>query len=139
MVDQFGRWFPDYPGQSMYQDPQFMAKFNSQTAQNAQRQQPPMSPPTIHAEIIQITSIPDAERFPLAAGAKQMFVTADESAFILKEQGQTNYMLTIYDRRPPEPPAPAIDPTKYVTREELDERLSQLTATRSALNRGEDK
>lgn len=135
MLDAYGRWFPDYPGQSMYQDPAVMAKFGPQMTgnpANQQRAQQPITPPTIHAEIIQIGSVNDAERYPLAAGGKQMFVTQDESAFILKEQQQTGYILTIYDRRPPEPPAPAIDPAKFVTHDELEERLAKLAAARPA-------
>lgn len=144
MVNNYGMWIPDYPGQSPYQDPQYMARMNQaqqHQQQAAPAQQQTMTPPTIHADIIQIRSVDEAERFPMGAGMKQMFVTYDESAIVLKEQHQTGYNLTVYDRRPPEAEKPPIDPDKFVTKDELEERLARLAGgrtARSALNKEGD-
>lgn len=145
MVNNYGMWIPDYPGQSPYQDPQYMARLQQgQQAAHQPPNQPPqqaMTPPTVHADIIQIKSIDEGERYPLGAGMKQMFVTYDESAILLKEQHQTGYTLTVYDKRPPEAKKPPIDPAKFVTKDELEQRLAAITAARparSALNKGEE-
>ena len=69
----------------------------------------------------------------------RLFYTADRMAFIVKEQGQTGYNLMIYDRRPPEPQKPPIDPAQFVTWDGLEKRLEALNAPRaqrSALNNG---
>lgn len=81
--------------------------------------QPQMSMPTIHADIIQAGSIEEIRAAQVNAGMTQMFILRDDSAIVIKSaQG-----ITIYERRPPEEPK---DPAVYVTREELERRLSAL-------------
>lgn len=137
MIDAYGRWFPDYPGQQIYQDPQYIAKLNQQqnmpqAQQNGQGQS--MTPPTIRADIIQIGAPEEVDRYQQQPGTSQMFITRDESCIIIREQGQSGYSLTHYDRRQPEPVARAIDTTRFVTREELEERLAALTPSRPTRN-----
>lgn len=129
MVDQYNRWFPDYPGQQPWQDPQFVRIHGQQqpTAapqQNAPQQQQPavgrtMTPPTIHAEIVQVDGEQAAAQYPVGAGMSQMMMARDESAIFVKEATQNGYRLVIYDRRPEAPPAPPFDPSKYMLREEV--------------------
>ena len=143
MVDPYRQqWYPDYPGQRMQDDPQYVAWINQQQ-QARQLQQPqtaaPQMTPFIDARMLQVASVAEAEAFRLEPGQSQMFYTADRMAFIVKEQGQTGYNLMIYDRRPPEPQKPPIDPAQFVTWDKLEERLAALTppkAARSALNKG---
>ena len=33
-----------------------------------------------------------------------------------------------FDKRPPSPPAPVFDPAAYVTREELEKRIAEISA-----------
>ena len=143
MVDPYRQqWFPDYPGQRMQDDPQYVAWFNQQ--QQARQMQQPQTPapqmtPYIDTRMLQVASIAEAEAFRLEPGQSQMFYTADRLTFIVKEQGPGGYNLMIYDRRPPEPQKPAIDPSQFVTWEKLEERLSAMTpakTSRSALNKG---
>lgn len=124
MIDQMGRWYPDYPGQQPQQDPQFMRMMGfagqSQNNQNNQSSQS-MTPPTIHAEIIQYGSEDEVDRHPMAAGTSQMFVSRDETTFIVKTMHQGGqYDKEYYDKRPPAPPAPTLNPSDYVRKDELE-------------------
>lgn len=113
------RWYPDWYGQQPQDDPQYVAWARQQPAQLPQTPAPAMTP-TIHAEMIEVTSIAEAEAYQMTPGASQMFYTKDHAHFVVKEQGQGGYNLMIYDRRPPEPPRPALDPSQYVTWEALE-------------------
>ena len=137
MIDAYGRWFPDYPGQQIYQDPQYIAKMQQavpqgQQAQQAQQHQTQTMTPYIDARMLQVNSEAEAEAYQLAPGASQLFYTADRNTFIIKEQGQAGFNLMIYDRRPPEPKAPPIDPARFVTRDEFEQRLATFSAQTSA-------
>ena len=135
MIDAYGRWFPDYPGQQIYQDPQYIAKMQQAVPQQAgqtQQHQPQTMTPYIDARMLQVNSEAEAEAYQLAPGASQLFYTADRNTFIIKEQGQAGFNLMIYDRRPPEPKAPPIDPARFVTRDEFEQRLATFSAPASA-------
>lgn len=119
MLDQFG-WRADYPGQKPWMDPQFVAAYGQQQQQGAQQTQQQhtapaaMTPPTIHAEIVQVDGEQAAAQYPVGAGASQMMMSRDESAIFVKEASQNGYRLVIYDRRPEAPPAPPFNPAEYV-------------------------
>lgn len=94
---------------------------------------PMMTPPTIRAEIIQIEDEAAVDRFPLAAGASQMFMTKAEDKIIIKTMGQDGALpLVIYDKRPPAPPAPKFDPSEYVRRDEVETLVSAALAAQQA-------
>ena len=77
---------------------------------------PQMTLPTIHADIIQVNSADDVERFPVGVGASQMFILRDDSTIYVK----TGTVISVYERKQQATqPAPT-----YITREELEERLS---------------
>jgi hypothetical protein len=104
-----------------------------------QQPAPQMTPPTIRAEIIQVDD--DGwenyvDRFPVAGGASQMFMTRSEGKIIIKSAGQTGTLpLTIYDKRPPAPPAPVFDPAEYVRRDELETLVAAAITAQSASKR----
>lgn len=156
MVDQFGRWFPDYPGQQPYMDPQYL-RSAGQPQQPMQPQPAPvnsfqngtsspqpapqmMTPPTIHAEIIQIDDESAVERWPVNAGASQMFITKAEDKIIIKTMGPNGPMpLDVFDKRPPAPPEPPFDPSAYVTWDKLDERVAAIVAASQSAKRAAKK
>lgn len=112
------------------------ASYPNASAQPVQQpqQQPAqmMTPPTIRAEIIQLadeTWENTVDRFPLGPGASQMFITKSEDKVIIKTMGQDGPLpLIIYDKRPPEPPAPKFDPAQFVRKDELDMLVSAALA-----------
>lgn len=123
MIDGLGRWFPDYPGQQPYMDPQYLRASHQQPQQMQQQ----MTPPTIRAEIVQVDGEAAARQYPVAAGASQMMMARDDSAIYVKTAAANGEsVLTIYDRRAPEPPAPKFDPAAYVRKDELQTLLAAL-------------
>ena len=110
-----------YP-QYQYQAPQY------QQMQQVQNQQG-MTPPIVHADIVQIQDEKEGENYPVAAGSSQMMITRDETKILVKTaypNGQSN--VQIYDKRPPAPPEKKIDMADYVTWEKLEERLAGLAS-----------
>ena len=141
-----------YPGayQTAYPAPQMPVYgqqmpnpgFQSGTFQNGnpqpmqQPQQQPaqmMTPPTIHAEIVQIADRNEAVNFPVGAGQAQMMITRDDSTIFVKSafaNGQSS--LAEYVKKEPEPQKP---PADYVTREEFEKRLAEIESLKSAPER----
>lgn len=92
-----------------------------QQYQQQPQQQQTMTPPTIHAEIIQYGTEDEVDRYPLAAGASQMFMSRDECTFLIKTMHQNGQFDKVYfDKRPPAPPAPTLNPSDYVRKDELE-------------------
>lgn len=92
------------------------------SAANQQAQM--MTPPTIHAEIVQIADRSEAVNFPVGAGQAQMMITKDDSSIFVKTafaNGQSN--VVEYVKKAPEPQTPQAD---YVTREEFERRLAEI-------------
>lgn len=124
MVDQYGRWVPDYPGQTPYMDPQFARIYGQQSAQTSQQTTPQsqqsaistsMTPPTIHAEIVQIDGgEAEATKFPVGAGMSQMMMARDESAIFIKTATANGYTLDVFEKRPPAPQPAPFNPDEYV-------------------------
>lgn len=115
----YQQYYPQY----QFQAPQYQPV---PTAQNAQQT---MTPPIVHADIIQVANEAEARNYPVAAGASQMMVAKDDSAIFVKTafaNGQSS--MDVYVKRPPAPPEKPVDLSVYVTREELESRLAALSA-----------
>ena len=83
-----------------------------------------MTPPTIRAEIIQYGDEAEIDRYPVAVGTSQMFVSKDEQHFVVKNMyGNGQYSLDYYDKRPPAPPKPKFDPDNYLTKDQVAEMI----------------
>ena len=94
-----------------------------QTAQPTQQ----FTPPTIHADIVQIENMTAVDSFPVGAGQSQMLMTRDDSAIIIKSalaNGQT--VTTVYKRQNAEPQKPALNLDNYVTRDEFERRIAEI-------------
>ena len=97
---------------------------NSQMQQQAQTAPQMMTPPTIHAEIVQIADRNEAVNFPVGAGQAQMMITRDDSTIFVKSafaNGQSS--LAEYVKKEPEPQKTQAD---FITREEFERRLAEL-------------
>lgn len=87
-----------------------------------------MSPPTIHADIVQVSGEQEALNYPVAAGSTQMMIDRDDSAIYIKSayaNGQPT--LEVY-RKEEKTETPAPD---YVTKEELAELLAGMKEEKS--------
>lgn len=108
------------PAQMYY--PQYQQQQYQQVPQAAQ-----MTPPTIHAEIVQVDNEQAADNYPVAAGSSQMMIKKDDSEIYVKTafaNGQSK--LDVYVKRPDRPSKPIFDPDGYVTKEEFESRLNAL-------------
>lgn len=109
--------------QQYYNPGQYQMPYQAQ-----QNQAQGMTPPIVHADIYQVAGEQEAASFPVAAGASQMMLAKDDSAIYIKTayaNGQTK--LDVYVRRAPAQPEKAFDPSEYVTRDELEKKLAELT------------
>ena len=119
MINQFGQFIPDYPGQQYYQDPaymRYMAQHQPQTqvAPQANQQNSRM------VEVVPAVSEKAAEEFPVAAGATQMIIGSDDSFVAVKSVSVTGQVtFDIYDKRPPAPPVQPLNPADYVRKDEV--------------------
>lgn len=140
MVDIYNRWTPDYPGQTPQQDPAYMTAVRrgmfptintafqaapAAASMSAPAQPQAVTPPTIHADMIQITDESEVDKFPVAAGAPRAFITRDETKIIFKTASPNGepLPLDIYIKQPPAPPKPAFDPAAYVRRDEIQDMV----------------
>ncbi len=120
--------------QQFYQ-PQYQTPYggfqggNNQMQHQAQTATQMMTPPTIHAEIVQIADRNEALNFPVGAGQAQMMITRDDSTIFVKSafaNGQSS--LTEYVKKEPEPQKP---PADYITREEFEKRLAEIESIKT--------
>ena len=88
-----------------------------------------LTPPTIHAEIVQINGKDDAVNFPVGTGQSQMMMTKDDSAIFIKTayaNGQST--LIKYEREEAKPQE--TQKVDYVTREEFERRIAEIMKSR---------
>lgn len=110
---------------------QFQQNFQ-QPVQNQQFQpaQQSLTPPTIHAEIIQIDGgRKEVENYPVNAGCSQMFISKDEQTIFIKSvlaNGQ--YTIDEYQKKEPEPEQETNLLENYVTIDMLNSRLNELVS-----------
>ena len=117
---------PSYPYFPVGYQPVYPQNYPQQAAQN-------MTPPTIHAEIVQVESEQAAASYPVGAGASQMMIARDESAIYVKTASANGqYVLTVFDKRPPAPPEPVFDPGDYVRRDEIETLIAACIAGKRA-------
>lgn len=123
MINQFGQFIPDYPGQQYYQDPAYMRYMTQQQHQQPQQQQNNSR----MVEVVPASSEQAAKEFPVPAGATQMIIGNDDSFIAVKAVSMTGQItFDIYDKRPPAPPEKPVDLGAFVTRDELEKRLAEL-------------
>lgn len=118
---QYGQWYPDFPGQQPYQDPAYMRMVNQQ---HQQQQQPQQATRTV--EVVPADTEKEAQEFPVAAGATKIILARNDSFVAVKSvsvTGEVNFDL--YDKRPPAPPAPTLNPSEYVRKDELSSLISE--------------
>ena len=127
MVNQFGQHIPDYPGQQPHQDQAYMRYWAQQNQRYQQPQAQSQQPTSRMAEVFLAANEKAVYDFPVAAGTTVLFVAGDESFIAIKEVSVAGQIsTTFYDKRPPAPQEMPIDPTMYVTRKELEQRLAGL-------------
>lgn len=135
MVNQYGQFIPDFPGQQPFQDPAYMRyisqqqhQYQGQQYQQQNAQQAQQQPASRMTEVFAAANEKYVLEFPVAAGTTALFVATDDSFTAIKEASVTGQVtVQFYDKRPPAPPEKPVDLTLFVTREELEQRLAALS------------
>ncbi len=127
MINQFGQFIPDYPGQQYYQDPAYMRYMAQQHQPQVQQQQQQNSR---MVEVVPAASEKAAEEFPVASGATQMIIGSDDSFIAVKAVSVTGQVtFDIYDKRPPAPPVQPLNPADYVRKDEVAVLIAEALKT----------
>lgn len=129
MVDQFGRWYPDFAGQQPYQDPAYMRTMGQQPAQMPGASQ--QARPSKMVDVVPVDSEEEAESAPVGKGCTQLMLARDDTFIAVKAvsvSGQISF--DIYDKRPPAPPKPTINPADYVRKDEIDGYIAAALAAK---------
>lgn len=85
----------------------------------------PMTPPTIHAEIVQVDGEDGANAYPVGAGASQMMIAKDDSAIFVKTASANGqYTLEVFQKRQPKQ-RPQFDPAEYIRKDEIDSLITE--------------
>lgn len=112
------------------------------TQAQAQQTAQVLTPPTIHADIIQVQDKQAVIDYPLAVGVSQMFMTRDESAIYIKTT-YANSQPTIaeYPRKETAPvsASPEIDLHNYVTWDSLERRLAEIIQPQGEIQKSKKK
>ena len=125
-----------YQPYQQFQQPTASNLQSGSTSMNNLQSQQMMTPPTIHAEIVQISGKDEAINFPVGTGQTQMMMTKDESSIFIKSvfaNGQST--LIEYGKKLEEPSSSKAD---YITREEFEKRISEITKSNTVLERKEN-
>lgn len=136
-MQQYGynNYFPATYQQTVNPYQQYQNQFQQNFQQPVQNQfqnpaQQTLTPPTIHAEIIQIDGgRKEVENYPVNAGCSQMFIAKDEQTIFIKSvlaNGQ--FTLDEYQKKEPEPEHETNLLENYVTIDMLNSRLSEIVS-----------
>ena len=125
-MSTFNPYFPQ--SYSPYQQP--IQQPYQQNITSYQQQPQNFSQPTIRAEIVQINGDKEeAENFPVPTGGTQMMINKAEDKIFIKTVYANNQMnVDVFVKQIPEPTKPQPNFDNFVTREELEQRLMQLSA-----------
>ena len=108
----------------------FPATYQPMYQPQMQQPQQMMTPPTIRAEIIQVDNEEAAANYPVGAGASQMMIAKDDSAIYVKSANANGYVLDVFTKRPPAPPAPKFIPEDYVRKDELEKLIAAMVTAK---------
>lgn len=112
LIPQFPQ-FPQYP------------QVPAPTPQQAQPQA--MTPPTVHADIVQVESEQAADAYPVSVGVPQMMIAKDDSAIFVKTAyANGQHTLDVYAKRPKAEPKPPVDFSSFVTWDALEAKLEAI-------------
>lgn len=136
MIDHYGNWYPDYPGQQPSQDPAFVRAYNQrqQMQQQAQQPQPQNVPQTV--EVLPADNERFVLDFPVGNGQTKLFISkADTFVGIKSASVAGEVTVDFFDKRPPAPPVPALNPADYVRKDELTGLIADVIRTENMQNK----
>ena len=123
MIDAFGTWRPDFPGQNPYQDPAFMRMYGQPQGQKQEQE--------TRMEVVPVDSESDVNKMYVPAGGAKIAMAQNDSFVAVKTVSMSGQPGIVYfDRRPEPPPTPAFEPTEYVRKDEITALVEAVLAAR---------
>lgn len=87
----------------------------------------PYMPQPRMVEVVPVDTVEDAAKIQVQIGGSVLAIAKDDSFVAVKSVGMNGQSeFTVFDKRPPAPPAPVFDPAVYVTKDELEKRLAEI-------------
>lgn len=141
MLDQYGNWYQDYPGQQPFQDPAYVRAYGQRQQMQQQPQQPQNSAQTV--EVLPADNERFVLDFPVGNGQTKLFISKSDTFVGIKSVSMAGEVsVDFFDKRPPAPPVPTLNPADYVRKDELsaliaDAIKAENTARKPAKKEGE--
>jgi len=121
---------PQFYYPATYQNPyMYYQPTQTQVMQQPVQQQPQQNMmPVIQTSIIQVNDADDVDKYQIANGQSQMFISKDDSRIYIKSATANGTAVEVYAKQPaPKPP-------EYVTVDQLKAMFKELGLTKEATN-----
>lgn len=121
---------PQFYYPATYQNPYMYYQPTTQAVMQQQVQQQPQQNmmPVIQTSIIQVNDVDDVDKYQIANGQSQMFISKDDSRIYIKSATANGTAVEVYAKQPaPKPP-------EYVTVDQLKAMFKELGLTKEATN-----
>lgn len=121
---------PQFYYPAAYQNPyMYYQPSQTQVMQQPVQQQPQQNMmPVIQTSIIQVNDVDDVDKYQIANGQSQMFISKDDSKIYIKSATANGTAVEVYAKQPaPKPP-------EYVTVDQLKAMFKELGLTKEATN-----
>lgn len=119
---------PQFYYPATYQNPYPYYQYTAQPMQQPVQQQTQNMMPVIQTSIIQAENYDVVDKYQIANGQSQMFITKDENAIYIKSATANGTVIEFYAKQPaPKPP-------EYVTVDQLKAMFKELGLTKEATN-----
>ena len=120
---------PQFYYPTTYQNPyMYYQPSQTQVMQQPVQQQTQNMMPVIQTSIIQVNDVDDVDKYQIANGQSQMFISKDDSKIYIKSATANGTAVEVYAKQPaPKPP-------EYVTVDQLKAMFKELGLTKEATN-----
>ena len=121
---------PQFYYPATYQNPyMYYQPSQTQVMQQPVQQQPQQNMmPVIQTSIIQVNDVDDVDKYQIANGQSQMFISKDDSKIYIKSATANGTAVEVYAKQPaPKPP-------EYVTVDQLKAMFKELGLTKEPSN-----
>ena len=124
MLDQYGNWYQDYPGQQPFQDPAYVRAYGQRHPVQQTAQQPQNNAQTV--EVLPADNERFVLDFPVGNGQTKLFISKSDTFVGIKSVSMAGEVSVVFfDKRPPAPPVPTLNPDDYVRKDELSALIAE--------------
>lgn len=139
MYNQFGQWFPDFPGQQPYQDPAYLR--NLTQAQQAMQQGQQAGQQAVQPQaggFVRVQNENAARMYPVAPGSSVTFIDDNAPYCYVKTMGASQLETPTFVRyrlvREEDPPAQPVAVPAYATRADIDALRNDMTLLKAQID-----